>query len=437
MLPNALVAACRLREAEQRALFTLTATAERWDKRLLADSRQLTATGGIMRRFSRCPLLVCVFTFALVASAGLARTASAADAVSSRVTQDSRVAYAESTRELPDGTTETVQLLARETVTKSARTPNAKQAVVEAVVIRVSAAGEVIHSFTGQVELAANQLSIALSLKSASLVADIPITDFFTGVSYVLSANLRWQLADTTDTQTLSQFNRTSSLISLTSIAERTRRGATVNGSLSYANGEVSGLSGFLADQQIIEHTFLPRPSQTVPAALAAGSVTVEGSRLFAAASYATEIDSCIVAAVNVTAEFPTGEAARADVSVTEVDNCAGGNTIFEAAGQIALPPGALTIATDLSSARLTTTADVAGQLLTLNLTWTGGQALEGQTLRQEFITPTETVTTVMQGKFSTAILTGSVSIPAHTIPVPENSTAFIGSEFAGTTTTQ
>jgi hypothetical protein len=374
-------------------------------------------------------------TILLFATVAIGVTA-APSGVSTRLTRDFRAAVAQSTRELPGGITETVFLLAREASVRDQGTATDKESVVEVILTRRDATGAPINFLSGSSELAANALIFSSSLRSARLVARIPVTDFVTGASSVVRADLEWRASDTTTTQTLSSFNQNPSSISLTTVAERTRVGAIVSGSLRSELGTVSELTGILADQEVTGRTFLLLQSQAAPAQLTKTSVTLEGSALFANVNYATRVDSCVVAFVNVAAEIPAGEPARADVSVLEVDNCAEGTVVFQAADRIAIP-GALTIAPDFSSARLNTTADVAGIPITLDLTWSGGQELSSETLRTETISPDEIVTAILQGKFSIATVAGSVTIPAHAIQAPEGSVGFVGSQFAAVTTTQ
>jgi hypothetical protein len=382
-------------------------------------------------------IISCSVALALFASAAMEASPPAQNGVSSRLTRNFRAAVAESTAELPGGILERVQLLAREAISKDPGAPRVSESFVDVFVQRVdTTTGQSTHFFSSvEVALAPNELRISPTLRSARLVADIPVTEFFTGQSYVLSANLQWQASDTTQAMTFTEFSRNPSLISFTTNADRLRLNATVSGTLTYPLRTVSDFTGVLADQEISTRTFLPRPNQG-PAQLTKSTVTLEGSSLFASATYVAEVDACVVALVNVRAEIPTDDAPNADVSVTEVDNCAA-TVVFEAAGNIVLSPDIFLIGPDLSSAQLNATAEIDGHLVALDLTWTGGQELSSQTLRAETITPTETVTQITQGVFSIATVAGSVTIPTHVLPVPEGSSGFLGSQFAGTTTTQ
>ena len=295
--------------------------------------------------FHRLFLFLFVTTFGTVAFAA---------PVSTKTYRQGLVAHAEGQTEIAPCVTQYVTINATDATNKDHGTT--RSSFVDVVVNQFDCNFNTLLFAAGTFDLATGQFSVSNTLINARLKANLTLTDFVSNQPVQFNVDLRWRPSDTTQTTTTTNLSSNPFLLTLSSGREKFRFNADVTGTVASSSGPVTvtALFGQMRSVENGSRQFVLGAGRKGPSQMRRTSTTIPGSALSVTAHYTafSPDDPCAVDFVSVLAMQPTSGTPTVDLNLIRFDQCIF-EFVFSVFGVVDLPPGALTVASDLQSASL------------------------------------------------------------------------------------
>jgi hypothetical protein len=238
--------------------------------------------------------------------------------------------------------------------------------------------GSVLLAAYGYTTVPDSALDISPSLKSARLKATIPMTDGMTGNFLGVSVDLNWSAGTLS-----SQYRRNDHLalgsdearpaqLILTRVSTDLEHDATVTGSGFTPVGTITAFQGSIM-KATTRTMSVPRQSEPRAPRGTGHPVTTTNAGRFLAGAFLAESNGCdaklawVFGATGGPGNSNTGP--LVNLLVDHYNSCTG-DRYFSTSGEVLLPPGALQISSNLSSAALRTTVQLPGGPVSIDLTW-------------------------------------------------------------------